>query len=288
MTQELAGGSTWMNAMLQVARKEVLQHIRTKRLIIIGALLLFAMAMVTIVFGVDITKGFDVREQGISSENFLLVIFLQFGGLLFIQLLPIVLTSDAVCSEWSSRTIFLLLSKPVSRSAFVVGKFVGSVLTIAATMILLLGLDYAVMQPLYTGSPTGEEVIGFLAALGFLILGTAALAALALFFSTITRSTALAVLMTLGIWLIGFKLLGLIGFFITLGQEDPSEKLAVAFSYIDPSSDLGYATQLLVPEDLGQEFSGGGDLGWAALALVIHIVLWFGLSLLVVKRRNFE
>jgi ABC-type transport system involved in multi-copper enzyme maturation permease subunit len=283
--------SSFTHAAYEVARKEVLQHIRTKRLLIIGSLLVVALVLITIVFGPSITRGFNVAELGISGENLLFIAFLTFGGYLFIQLLAIVLTADAVCSEWSSRTIFLLLSKPVSRSAFVLGKFAGSLATIVATLVILLPLDYAIMQGLYKGTPSGGEVLGFLGAVGVLVLGCAALAALALFFSTLTRSTTMALLMTLGAWIIGFKVIGSIGIFITLGQKDPDPHLAQNFQYLDPGHDMTAAADLLVPDDLGPGSifgSGPESLGLALFALAAHTVLWFALSFWIVQKRNFE
>jgi ABC-type transport system involved in multi-copper enzyme maturation permease subunit len=297
--RQAAGQSTFWNATWQVARKEVLQHIRTKRLMIIGGLIVFALVMVTLVFGPRIAANLgDIENLGLEGavENLLLSAFLGILGLVFIQLLPIVLTADAVCSEWSSRTIFLLLSKPVSRTAFVLGKFLGSVLTVTATLVVLLGLDYLIMQPLYAGSPNGEDVLGFVKFLAFLCVGTAALAALALFFSTITRSTAIAILVTLGTWLVGFNLIGEIGFFINLGSDNPDEGLQQGFRYLNPGYDMGLAIGFLVPETQdggggGPDFAGAGaqaEPSIALLALLGHIGLWFGLALLIVRRRNFE
>ncbi|MFA5943348.1 MAG: ABC transporter permease, partial [Candidatus Thermoplasmatota archaeon] len=192
MSHVQEGQSTFWNAMWQVARKEILQHIRTKRLLIIAGVIIFALALVTLVFGPNIARSFDDFgfQSDAATENLLLSVFLGFLGLVFIQLLPIILTADAVCSEWSSRTIFLLLSKPVSRTAFVFGKYVGSLVTVVVTLVVLLGLDYAIMQPLYSGEPDAQDILGFAKFLGFLCVGSAALAAMALFFSTVTRSTA--------------------------------------------------------------------------------------------------
>ena len=102
-----------------------------------------------------------------------------------------------------------------------------------------------------------------------------------------TRSNALAVLMTLGVWLVGFKIIGLIGFFLNLSRSDPNQSLQEFFGYLDPSTDMGFAVQLLLPDELGLT-ADTGAIGYAALALVIHIVLWFSLAVVVVRRRNFE
>ncbi|HUR25678.1 MAG TPA: ABC transporter permease [Candidatus Thermoplasmatota archaeon] len=289
-----AGSTTW-HATWEVARKEVLQHIRTKRLLIISGLIIVALGMITLVFGPRIAR--DIGDfgfgDGTALENLLLSVFFQFFGLVFIQLLPIVLTADAVCSEWSSRTIFLLLSKPVSRTAFVLGKYLGSLLTVVVTLVILLGLDYLIMQPLYAGSPSADDVLGFVKFLGFLCVGCAALAALALFFSTVTRSTAIAILITLGVWLVGFSLIGFVGDILNIGRSDPNEDLAMAFHYANPGFDMGLAVGFLVPDSGADGFTGAPAEGGpsptiALLALLGHVVVWFSGALLIVRKRNFE
>lgn len=296
MSAEQPPTSTFWNATWQVARKEVLQHIRTKRLLIIGGLIIFALVMITLVFGPRIADEFapEEGEDVVGLENVALTIFLAFLGLVFIQLLPIVLTADAVCSEWSSRTIFLLLSKPVSRSAFVLGKFLGSVVTVIVTLVVLLGLDYLVMQPLYPGSPDSEMVWGFVKFLLFICAGCIALAALALFFSTVTRSTAIAILITLGVWLVGFTLLEHTGELINFGRDNPDEDLAQFFRYLNPGYDMALGIDFLMPDEESPDEIPGftppeePSPAIALLALLGHTVVWFGGAFLVVQRRNFE
>lgn len=285
-------------ATYEVARKEVLQHLRTKRLYIVLGLMALALALMTLVFGPDVLRGFSSPDT--SREHMVMLFYFSsffIGGFFFVQLLAIVLTSDAVCSEWGDRTIFLLLSKPVSRSAFVTGKFLGSFLVVAAAIVALFGLDYALIQPAYTGAPSGSEVAGFFGALGVLVLGAAAFSALALFFSTLSRSTALSILATLAVWILVFPIIAQIGLFTTLGDEDfqgDFDDPRIDWSrYLSPATSMTAAAKLLVPADddrMFLEFFGGGPahIEWAIMALLGHTALFFGLALFVVQRRNFE
>ena len=290
----------------EVARKEVLQHIRTKRLLIIAiamAILLFA---VTLVFGPRIANNFDADGPN-SHENIVLAFYFGFGligGLIFTQLLSIVLTSDAVCSEWNNRTIFLLLSKPVSRTAFVVGKFLGNVVVLAGTIALLFTVDYILMQPFYDGSPSGAEVGGFFKTLLVVILGCTAYASMALFFSTLTRSTIQSTLLTLAMWIIILPLVGALGLFSSIGDDNAgseeffdSKKVQTTL-YFNPASCMQATVQLLLPHDNG-EFTetlrflnffnpAPNNLGLAATSLAIYAAVFFAASILVVQRRNFE
>jgi ABC-type transport system involved in multi-copper enzyme maturation permease subunit len=286
----------------EVARKEVLQHIRTKRLLIIGLAMALLLLVATLVFGPNITHAFT-GPQPSSRENTVLAFYFGFGligGLVFTQLLAIVLTTDAVCSEWSNRTIFLLLSKPVSRTAFVLGKFLGNVAVLASTILVLFGLDYLLMQPLYPGSPDGAEVGGFLLTVLLVILGCVAWASIALFFSSLTKSTIMSTLLTLAMWIIVFPLVGSMGLFTHIGEQGvnlDSPKVQATL-YFNPSSDMQAVIKLLLPHDNG-DFRDAlrflnffnpapNHVEWAVLALVAYTVVFLTASVLVVQRRNFE
>ncbi len=297
-----AGGADFMRGVYEVARKEVLQHIRTKRLLIIGIVVALLLGMVTLVFGPGVTRNLP-DDAPVSKEHTVLLFYFAvglIGGLQFTQLLAIILTGDAVCSEWSNRTIFLLLSKPVSRQAFVIGKFLGSAFTVAASLAVLFTLDYLAMQPFYAGSPSSEEVMGFFKMLGVVVLGATAFSALALFFSTLTRSTATSIILALSAWLIIFPVIGNVGFFAELGKGDQADldsDSVDAWRYLNPAADMQAGARLVAPTESDVEeavlalniFQTAPDhVDTAIWALIGHTVLWLGLALVVVQRRNFE
>lgn len=310
--------SDFVRATFEVARKEVMQHIRTKRLLIIGLIMLFLLVMITLVFGPNVTKdasnvpsttGNADHPYTNALENTVLTVYFGVsivGGLQFTQLLAIILTGDAVCSEWSNRTIFLLLSKPVSRTAFVAGKMLGNLFTVFATIAVLFILDYILMQPFYAGSPDGAEVAGFFLMLLFILLGCAAFASISLFFSTITKSTLMSFLFTLATWLIGFPILGNIGVFMSIRDAASNGNVqnfydlpkVQAWLYLNPVADMQAGLRALLPHDDGSAatllrylnfFNGApNDAVLAAFVLVGYTVGFFALSLVVVNRRNFE
>lgn len=290
--------SFW-HATYEIARKEFLQHIRTRRLLIIGGLLVLSLVFMTLVVGADFISGFEDAVDTPQENLIVLFYFSAFfvGGYFFLQLLAIVLTADAVCSEWSNKTLFLVLSKPVSRAAFVTGKFLGSLFTVALTVTVLFTLDYLVLNLMVPGTPSAEHVLGFFAALGVLVLGAAAFCALSLFFSTLTRSTVVSLLFTLGAWIIVFPLIGQIGLFTTLGDPDfegDFDDPRVDWSrYLNPGSGMTVAGEFLVPDEDSRGILDfltmtPARTGLALLSLVGHTLLWYGLSLAVVLRRDFE
>jgi len=292
----------FVRAAYEVARKEFMQHLRTKRLLIITGFLVLFLGLFMFVFGPEIVRDISFTET--SRQHIVLSFYFAaglVGGLQFTQLLALVLTLDAVCSEWSNRTIFLLLSKPVPRSAFVTGKFLGNLFTIAVTLVPLFLLTYLLMIPAYSGSPSGKEFLGFLGMLGFILLGAAAFASFSLFVSTLTKSTLMSALIVMAMWLIGFPLLGNIGTFTSF--DDPGVELddwpADWSRYLNPSSMMQAGAKLLVTSEADQDLLDFIDYGaifsfsaqrlWlAGVGLGAFTVVFFLGSLLVVQFRNFE
>lgn len=297
----------WFHAAYEVARKEVLQHLRTKRLLVLTIIIFLTLVLLTIVLPLTVLD-FTGEEaflfgEGAALENAVLMFFLSgillLSGYLFFQLMAILLTADGVCSEWNNRTVFLLLSKPVPRTAFVVGKYAGTTLTVSAALVLMLGLDYLILQPLIPGTPGAAGVTGFFAALGFLVLGVAAFAAVGLFFSTLTRSSAMSILFAVLAWILVFPILSRIDLIMAFGRHG-FEALGMSNAeagigwgvYLSPGRLMETASPMLLGQDGGGLLFGGGDGGpapWAAgVALLAHTAFFLGLSLLVVTRRDFE
>lgn len=299
-----------LRATYEVARKEFLQLLRTKRLLGVGLALIVTMVLLTIVVPIaffDLDQEGAVEDEfgdelgeGAAIQNFVLLFFLSgfliISGYFFIQLLPILLTADAVCSEWSNRTIFLLLSKPVPRWAFVLGKFFGIAVPVALFVAALLVLDYLALLTFVPDTPDAEAWGRFAGAVGIIALGVLAFSAVALFFSTLTRSGVASMLLTVVSWILVFPILAQTAFFIALAR-DKTGGLGDGptwSEYLSPGDMMGTASRILLPGDLGFAFAvfGGGfpEAEWwqAVLALVAHTVFFVVLSLVVVQSRNFE
>jgi ABC-type transport system involved in multi-copper enzyme maturation permease subunit len=113
-----------------------------------------------------------------------------------------------VYKEMEKRTLYSLLSKPIRRWEFLVGKFAGLLLTLVVnTALMTLGLGLA----LYCVSRKFERSdTTILVAVYFILLELALVTALALFFSCFT-SPMLSTLYTLGIYVAGVFAPGILG-----------------------------------------------------------------------------
>ena len=99
--------------------------------------------------------------------------------------------------EVERRTIFTILSKPISRAEFLVGKYVGLVLT-TWLQLAIMAVAFAVVS-LSVGAPVD---VAHLAAFGLVGMELLVMVAVATFFSAFT-TPMLASLFSVGIWVIG-------------------------------------------------------------------------------------
>jgi ABC-type transport system involved in multi-copper enzyme maturation permease subunit len=105
-----------------------------------------------------------------------------------------------VYKEIEKRTLYSLLSKPIQRWEFLVGKYAGLLLTLAVnTSLMTLGLAAALF---YVGRPFVRADASILVAVYFIVLELALVTALALFFSCFS-TPMLSTLFTLGIYVTG-------------------------------------------------------------------------------------
>ena len=307
-----AGGNIlpFWRAVYEIARKEVLIFARTKRLYIMGSLFAVGFIGLTLVFANFVAEILgDAADDifgvvNLSEANAVMAFVLFFpilGAYFFLNLLGIVFTFDGVVREYEDKTLFLLLSRPVSRQAFVLGKFAGAGFTVAAIFLTLGSIAYLVAMLVMGDWATPGDMLRYFLALGIVTLGMLALAAMGLFFSAVARTTTMSMLASLGMWFIVLNLLASSGNIYALTQRDFTVErpwYVLATQYFNPTSSSGPAVKVMIGYDrFGADipaeafsFLGVLDLNVAASvsSLLGFLALFLGGTLLLVGRRNFE
>ena len=145
--------------------------------------------------GQDIKIIKDLGLASISVFGLLIAVFIGIG---------------LVWKEVERRSIYSLLSKPISRRAFVIGKYAGLVLTLLVNVAVMTAAFYALLA--YLGwiedprvrqswlVPAADPAM--LAAILLIMIELMLVTAIALFFSTFS-SPFLSAGLTLGLWVIG-------------------------------------------------------------------------------------
>jgi ABC-type transport system involved in multi-copper enzyme maturation permease subunit len=155
-------------------------------------LLLFAALMIAsslLLAQIQIGKSDRIyRDVGLSSIAFFGVLIAIFVGI------------NLVDREISAKTIYTMLSKPVRRWEFLLGKYAGLLSLLAVEVALMSGCFLGVL--LWKGS---DFSIGLVWAVVMIYLELAVVTAVAMFFSSFT-TPYLAGMFTVALWIIGHLL----------------------------------------------------------------------------------
>jgi len=174
-------GIVAVNTFREAVRDRVLYNLIFFALLMMGAAILVGQISI----GIERLVIINLGLTAISLFGLVMAIFIGVG---------------LVYKEMDRRTLYSVLSKPVRRSEFLVGKFGGLLLTLGVnTLLMTLGLAAAL---LYVDRHLTRSDGGILVAVYFILLEFALVTALALFFSCFS-SPMLSTVFTLGIYIAG-------------------------------------------------------------------------------------
>jgi ABC-type transport system involved in multi-copper enzyme maturation permease subunit len=174
-------GVVAINTFREAVRDRVLYNLIFFALMMIGASILVG----EISIGISRLVIINLGLSAISIFGLVMAIFIGVG---------------LVHKEIEKRTLYTLLSKPVRRWEFLVGKFGGLLLTLTVnTGLMTLGLAAALY---FVGGSFLRANVSILVADYFILLELALVTALALFFSCFS-SPMLSTLFTLGLYVAG-------------------------------------------------------------------------------------
>jgi len=180
---------------------ELKKSLRTKKfwLILVLILLIYAMAF---------REVKDNLEGATNSQEVLVtsvVGYIAVSAFLFIGVYALMAGATSVNSDLEDGTVRGILSKPLGRSSYLLGKFLGQVLSIVVAMVFATLLSFAITK--YYGLSLTASLVGDLILSNLLILfAMLQLLALGLLISTFVRSSNTA----LGLALVMFFVTGLV------------------------------------------------------------------------------
>ena len=153
-------------------REKVLYNLVAFALLLIGAAILFGSISVGVEQIILITLGLT----SISVFGLLIAIFIGIG---------------LVSKEIERRTIYNILSKPVSRVEFILGKYLGLLLTLFVNTAIMTGGFYVAL--FYQKRALALDDLTFLGAVYFILLQLAIVVGIAVVFSCISTPVLSAV-----------------------------------------------------------------------------------------------
>ncbi len=178
-----------MGRISAIALNTFRENIRDK---VLYNLILFALIMIlsSIALG-QLTLGQEAKvivDLGLSAIS------------IFGTLIAIFIGISLVHKEIERKTVYALLSKPVRRAEFIVGKYAGLLITLGVNVLVMTG--FLALTLLFHGGVKPAEMLHLIPAVYLIFLALALTTAVALVFSTFS-TPALSAVFTLFLWAIG-------------------------------------------------------------------------------------
>lgn len=180
-----------LNVFKESVRDRVLYSLVGFAVLLIGASYLIGQ----LTAGQDMKIIKDLGLAAIATFGLLVAVFIGIG---------------LVWKEVERRSIYALLSKPVRRHEFILGKYAGLALTLLVNMVMMTAAFYVVLAYMNTQFSENVRAVwpapavdpGMLRAIGLIFVELLVVTAIALFFSTFS-SPFLSAALTFGLWVIG-------------------------------------------------------------------------------------
>jgi len=193
-----------MRGLLAVYRKELADHLGSRRFII-----LFVLIMLAGISSVYVAAQ-SIRAEVVDTKNVFLLLFTTSSGSLpsfitfFGFLGPLVglsLAFDSINGEFNRGTLSRLLAQPIYRDAVINGKFLAGMATVSLIVISIIVMVSALGILILGVIPSAEELLRLLVFLIVCILYVGFWLALATMFSVLFRQATTAALAGIATWI---------------------------------------------------------------------------------------
>ena len=261
-----------MIKILASAKNTVLEAIRDRilygLLFFAVCLILFSLVLGQLSFNEEIRVTIDTGLAGISLFSVLISIFL---GITLLN------------KEIEKRTLYTIISRPISRSAYLLGKFLGLFSTLLVLQVLMAIVWFAVLK--LQGGALGS---GLFVALALIVCETVVVIAMALFFTSFS-SPFLSGLFCLGLFVAGRNA----DFVAKLAEHKAVEGMAPLIEGVSvalPSFYLFYPSGKMVAGSFATvhgQFVASGYLVTTMLYALALAVGFLTISALLLNRRDF-
>jgi ABC-type transport system involved in multi-copper enzyme maturation permease subunit len=221
-----------------------------------------------------------ISDLSINQETKFIATLGLSSMLVFGAMIAIFIGVGLVYKEIDKRTIYNLLSKPVHRHEFIIGKYFGLCMTLLVnSAVMMLGTELAL---LYVNQGLVPLQVSVLSAAYLIYLELALLVAVALMFSSFT-TPMLAALYTFAVYVIGHFSADL-KLAAELSQSAIVRGILTVLYYVIPNlSNFGFITEAshgqVVPLRMAVS---------ATIYEIVYISILLSASVLIFQRRNFK
>ncbi|MGD9131639.1 MAG: ABC transporter permease subunit [Candidatus Bathyarchaeota archaeon] len=190
-----------MASFMVICRKELSDHLGSKRFILLFGLIL-ALSLFSAYQGAE-----SIREN--TSAVFISIFSGAYGGgysflnlmFMFGPLIGLALGFDAINRERSQGSLSVLLSQPIFRDSVINGKFLAGIGALSLLTVATIGIMSGVAIPLLGFGPGPDEILRIVLFTLLTILYLSVWLAIGILFSTLTKKTSTSMLMSISTWI---------------------------------------------------------------------------------------
>lgn len=195
-------------------------------------------------------------------------------------LIAVFLGISLVSREIERRSLYNVLAKPVARWEFILGKYLGLLLTLVVNTAIMAAGFYAAL--LYVSHGTGGVALAPAGAIYFILLELALVTGVAMFFSCIS-TPILSAILTFAIFIIG-NLLGDIRWFGHESGGAALHGLTTLLFYILPDFSQFNVIAQAAHGQLAPSFAFAAN----SLYALLYAAILVGASILIFEEREFQ
>ena len=254
-----------MNQLVAITVNTFKETIRDR---VLAVIVVFALIMIAAGLWLG---SISLGEQGRMMIDFGLVAVTGFG-----LIVAVFVAAGLVRKEVEKRTVYVLFSKPVSRVAFISGKFVG----LCGTMAVVLsgmGLFLFALVWVVSGRPSGIVLL----AVVMIYVQLLAIMAVTIFFSTL-GSAILASVLGICVFVAG-QLSHNVLALTRLGKNPLTEALSWVVYVIVPN----LSAVDVKAGAVGEQTLAWGQIGLWVVYLAAYVVVVLALAALIFRRKEF-
>jgi len=235
---------------------------------ILAVIVVFALIMIA---GSLWLGSISLGEQARMMKDFGLLAITGFG-----LIVAVFVAASLVHKEVEKRTVFVLFSKPVSRAAFIAGKFIGLCGTLAV-VLAGMGLFLFVLVWIVGGEQSGTLLL----AVVMIYVQLVTVVAVTVFFSTL-GSAILAAVLGICVFVAGHLSHNVLSL-TRLGKNAVTEALSWVVYVLIPN----LSAVDVKAGAVGEQTLAWGEIGLWVLYLLAYVVVALALATLVFRRKEF-
>lgn len=187
---------------------------------------LSTIAMVSM-YGYDLIKvAMDLNLSVVAFTGLLLCFFINI---------------NLIAKDFDKRTIYCVLSKPISRSEYILGKYVGTLCLILTSIVILAVFGSMMIALIKSSQPPGYfkefSWLCYIQAISYEMAMFVVLNAVIIFFSSFSTSSFLTLIYSLATYVVGQSIEEVIQFFQTTKEfTEPGKKVFwLGLQYVFPN-----------------------------------------------------